>query len=157
MIEHANTIGRRSQPLIAIVDDDPADVHALKHAFKNVGDDVDFLVSDSGSDFINKLDAIYSGSDQLCPDIVFLDINMPGMTGFDTLAHLRQQKHGKTVPIIIYSTTTEKSDVEKAYELGANCFVTKPSSLSGLRELVQRLTDFWFQSASLPSRAPVIN
>lgn len=148
---------RGLQPVIAIVDDDPADVHALKHAFKNIGDDINFVVSTSGTEFLDQLDAIAKSSDVPSPDLVFLDINMPGLTGFETLAQLRQRSRGKTIPVIIYSTTNEQTDVERAYELGANSFVVKPSSLMGLRQLATRAAAFWFQSASLPSKPPVMN
>lgn len=147
----------KKRPIIAIVDDDPADVHALKHAFKNIGDDVVFIVAKSGMEFLEQLQELIVSEGCSLPDLIFLDINMPGMTGFETLTQLRKRNEAKTLPVIIYSTTNEKTDVERAYALGANSFVVKPSSLNGLHQLAERAAAFWFKSASLPTKPPIIN
>jgi len=68
------------------------------------------------------------------PDIIFIDINMPIMNGWQCLAMLKEQELYKGIPVIMYSTSSHSEDVEKAGELGARCFFTKPPNFNSLKE-----------------------
>ena len=155
---HSSSTTTGRLPVIAIVDDDPADVHALRHAFKIIGFDVSFVVISSGVEFVDSLEDMFCDeASPNRPDLVFLDINMPIMNGLETLRTLRLQKSGRKLPIIMYSTSSDHSDIERAYELGANSFVVKPHSLAGLKALAEKARMFWFDAASLPTRPPVLS
>ena len=74
------------------------------------------------------------------PDVIFLDLNMPIKDGFECLISLRQDHVYKEIPIIIYSTSTSKADIDKAHRLGANYFVIKPDTHEKVATLLKRIT-----------------
>lgn len=73
-----------------------------------------------------------SGEEMLTPDIIFLDINMPVMNGWQCLAKLQEDSSLRTIPTIMYSTSSSKKDIDRAYALGATFFVTKPEDFDEL-------------------------
>lgn len=70
------------------------------------------------------------------PDLIFLDINMPKMDGFEFLVHLKRDQRLKTIPVIFYSTTKEESQIAKATKLSASAFVSKTNSFNSLCEVL---------------------
>ncbi len=70
------------------------------------------------------------------PDFIFLDLNMPEMGGRDCLVELKQNKHTQSIPVIIYTTSSEQEDIIETKEMGALDFITKPSKVSELTELI---------------------
>ena len=71
------------------------------------------------------------------PDIIFLDINMPGMDGWQCLSKLKNSPAYRDIPVIIYSTSSHLRDAEIALDLGALCFITKPSDFNTLKKILQ--------------------
>tara|TARA_R110000744_G_scaffold289091_1_gene400023 strand:- start:918 stop:1382 length:465 start_codon:yes stop_codon:yes gene_type:complete len=72
------------------------------------------------------------------PDIIFLDINMPLMDGAACLAKIRETERLSTIPVIIYSTSFDKKEVEKYRKMGANCYLKKPNSFNQLKTLLYK-------------------
>ena len=83
------------------------------------------------------------------PDLILLDINMPGMNGFDVLSFLRSRKEGRCLPIVMLTTSSSKEDITKAYELGANAYMVKPASLDGMKSLARTFEAFWVSTAEV--------
>lgn len=73
------------------------------------------------------------------PDLLFLDLNMPVKNGLECLQLLREDSKYDKIPIIIYSTSVNKNDIDKAYEHGANYFVVKPNAIEDLTQVVKKL------------------
>ena len=70
------------------------------------------------------------------PDVIFLDINMPVMDGWECLRRLKEDSDYRHIPVIMYSTSSARKDVEKAYNLGAFTFLTKPESMRELSKIL---------------------
>ncbi len=70
------------------------------------------------------------------PDIIFLDINMPMMTGWECLTKLKGEEAYSPIPVIMYSTSTAKSDIDKSFELGASLFISKPENFQELTRIL---------------------
>ena len=66
------------------------------------------------------------------PDLVILDLNLPKKDGRAVLAEIKADTHLRTIPIVVFSTSRAQSDIARSYELGANCYVSKPGNLNGL-------------------------
>ena len=79
--------------------------------------------------------------DQVLPHVLFLDINMPLKSGFDCLAEIKCNEKFNTLPVIIFSTSFDKEEINKLHELGANYYMRKPSGFLRLKEIIERSLD----------------
>lgn len=71
------------------------------------------------------------------PGLIFLDINMPGMNGLEILEKLKTDADFRAIPVVVFSTVSNPETVRRAYQLGANSFITKPNSMQGMAEVVR--------------------
>lgn len=102
------------------------------------------------------LDRIYSrGQYEFMPrpHLVLLDLKMPRMSGLDVLERVKQDDDVRQIPIVVLTSSERSEDIDAAYKAGTNCYVTKPSNLSGLRSGLERVARFWTQLAALPQAA----
>ena len=89
-------------------------------------------------------------ADAARPDLVILDLNLPKKDGRAVLAEAKGDVDLQTIPIVVFSTSRSMQDIARSYELGANCYVSKPGTLSEYFSVMQSIEAFWFGSASLP-------
>lgn len=115
---------------VLIVDDDVEDQELLKEAIKEVDESVKCLSAKNGEEALEMLHTFL----HKLPQLIFLDLNMPRMNGKALLSKLKQLDVLKEIPIIIYTTSKSKTDIEDARKLGALQFITKPNSFE---EIVQ--------------------
>ncbi len=117
-----------------LIDDDRDDQEIFKLALQDVNDEVHFLSADDG---VEGLQLLQSGEHGM-PTFIFLDLNMPRMTGKDCLAAIRSQPHLSTVPVVIYSTSSDPKDIQDTKALGATDYVVKQYSITSLKEILRR-------------------
>lgn len=84
------------------------------------------------------------------PSLVLLDLNMPRMGGMEALREIRRDPALRRIPVVVMTTSQQREDVVKSYELGANSYITKPVSFSGLVEVMRTLGRYWGGTVSLP-------
>lgn len=84
------------------------------------------------------------------PDMVILDLNLPRMTGHEVLAAMRSDDALRRIPVAVLTTSSAEADVAKTYDLGANCFLTKPVDVDQFVHVVQSIDDFWLGLVRLP-------
>ncbi|MGD1091843.1 MAG: response regulator [Bryobacteraceae bacterium] len=86
------------------------------------------------------------------PDLIFLDLSLPKMDGFETLRKIRTDEDPliACIPVIVLTNSSRPEDVRKAYQSGANCYLTKPSDLDSSYELMAAVEWFWFEVCKLP-------
>lgn len=77
------------------------------------------------------------------PKVVLLDIKLPKVNGFEVLEKLKSDNTTKKIPVIIFTSSNERQDLEQAYQLGANSYLVKPDKYQKLKELVQYLGKYW--------------
>lgn len=131
---------------LVLVDDDGEDALMLRTAAARGDIDVRILHLERGQSF---LDAI--GQHDLPPrSLVLLDLNMPTMDGFTVLTRLRDMPSGWSLPVVVYSTSSDQVQVDRAYAAGANAYVTKPRSLNHTIEVMGGLMSHWFVHGRLP-------
>lgn len=117
---------------ILMADDDKDDFIILKEAAEKAGKPLELSYAANWLElwrFILKT----------IPDLLFLDLNMPVKNGIECLQLLRDDKKYDNVPIIIYSTSFNKADIDKAYEYGANYFLVKPNSIDEITYMIKKL------------------
>lgn len=86
------------------------------------------------------------------PDLIILDLNLPKRSGHEVLADLKADPDLRRIPVAILTTSAAESDVLGSYDLGANCYLTKPVDVAQFLKVVQSIEDFWFGLVRLPPR-----
>ena len=132
---------------ILIVDDDEDDQFLIKTAFERDSSQYNLQFATDGRDVLENI-----SSPQVLPDLILLDLNMPIMNGFDVLKHLKSSSSYRHVPIVVLTTSANESDINRAYELGANTFITKPVNHQALVDLAEQVRLYWFSLAETPTR-----
>ena len=89
--------------------------------------------------------------DHPLPDLILLDLKMPGIDGFETLHWIRSQPDFRTTPVIVLTTSEDLRDVHKAYAAGANSFLLKPFDFENSIELARLIHDYWLKNSRLPA------
>lgn len=140
----------KALPQVLLVDDNPADVDLAQVALaggrhqsriSNVGD---------GEEAIAFLHCAGRYASAVRPDLVILDLNLPKKDGRAVLAEVKTNAALRSIPVVVFSTSRALSDIARSYELGANCYVSKPGNLGDYFQVVKSIEEFWFGSASLP-------
>lgn len=119
---------------IFLVDDDEDDQLFFLEALQEVDNSIKFTYAENGKKALSKLSELVQ-----LPDIIFMDINMPELNGFECLKELKKCARLRTVPVVMLSTSVSLHDMNQSKELGAEMFYTKPSSYSKLRDLLQKI------------------
>jgi CheY-like chemotaxis protein len=117
---------------ILLVDDDPDDVSFFQEALLEVDSLIYFLSAKTG---IRALELLSQPMGKR-PDLIFLDINMPEMSGWNCLSEIKKHPALQNIPVVMYSTSARKSDSEKAISLGALGLYQKPEKFDDLKRLI---------------------
>ncbi len=137
--------------VVLLVDDNPGDIHLTKEAFREVGHQATFLVSESGSDALEMLRRNPPFADLPTPDLILLDLNLPKMDGRQVLRLIKDDPILRRIPTVILTTSNRRSDVEQCYALLANTYIVKPAQWDQFVAIVRSLEHYWFTVASLPT------
>ena len=127
---------------ILIVDDDADDREIIRDAFFNSLNDQDYVFLDNGEKLLEYLE---QNIEQNIPSLIMLDLNMPGKDGRETLKEIKADRRFLQIPTIVFTTSSSLRDKQTVYDLGANCFVTKPDTFNKLLELTNSITRLWLQ------------
>lgn len=125
-------------PSVWVVDDDDDDRLFIQSAFEDTEKPIAVLTLNDGDQLLPRLAA----SDEL-PRLILLDINMARQNGFDTLTQLRSVTSFAHLPVVMLTTSSDQIDCQRSMALGANQFLTKPTTYSQLVGLVKRLAEQW--------------
>lgn len=136
---------------ILLVEDSPSDAFIAKEALKRGGGKSNLHLAHDGVEamaFLRKQGEYFDAPD---PDIILLDLNMPRKDGREVLAEVKNDPKFKCIPVIVLTSSNAEQDVMKAYELHANCYITKPTDFAKFKELLKAIESFWLTNVTLPS------
>ena len=135
---------------ILLAEDNPGDVRLTREALSTTSISFRLHVVPDGVETVAFLrrQGPYAATPR--PDLILLDLNMPRMDGRHVLALLKNDASLRRIPIVILSSSQNAAEIEAAYELQANCYVTKPTDLDQFISIVQAIEEFWATSAELP-------
>ena len=85
----------------------------------------------------------------LRPDLILLDLNLPGMDGREVLQEIKEDLNLKRIPVVVLTTSRAERDILQAYNLHANCYVTKPTDIEQFIGVVKKIEDFWLTVVKL--------
>lgn len=137
---------------ILLVEDNPADVRLTMEVLKDVKLYNNITVVNDG---IQALDFLYCRGEYrsaVRPDIILLDLNLPGMDGREVLSRIKGDDKLKQIPVVVLTTSSAEQDMLKSYALHANCYITKPVDLEQFTKVVTSIEEFWFSIVKLPGR-----
>lgn len=120
---------------IFLADDDTDDVELFYDALHEIAPDIELHVAFDGASALNKLGSAGFPT----PDIIFLDINMPLVDGWECLQRVRQDVHLREIPVMMYTTSCSLRDMDIASRLGASHFITKPNNFNDLKILLSKI------------------
>ena len=130
---------------VLLVEDDPNDILLIQRAFGKAQLTAPFQVS-NGEEAIAYLAGEGNYTDRELhplPNLVLLDLKLPRKSGLEVLGWLRQQPVLQRLPVVVLTSSRERSDVNRAYELGANSYLVKPVRSQDLVEMIKSLDLYW--------------
>lgn len=130
---------------IMLVEDNPGDARLLEEAMRGTLPPKRIIHAKDGLDAIELLENPATPK----PKLIFLDLNLPRMGGKEFLAKIKESDVLKAIPVIVLTTSKAERDVRDCYDLGANCFISKPLTLDEFMETMNRVNLYWFQVARL--------
>ncbi len=139
-----------SEHEIFVVDDDLEDFELMKRAFNNQNTDIGLRHLRNGEELLQELNCCLDSHRRQFPNLVLLDLSMPILDGREALSELKKSATFSSIPVIVFSSSHANEDVESSYELGANSFISKPTSLAELQEVAQTIDEYWLNLVSLP-------
>ncbi len=135
---------------ILMVEDNEGDILLLSEALESNCANFRISIVKDGESAINFInDYAVSDLTAYLPSIIFLDINLPKVNGFEVLKHIRNSTIFKNTPVIILSTSSSQADIELAYEYDASCYITKGNHTSTFDAAIGGLLNFWLSKNSL--------
>lgn len=137
---------------ILLVEDNQADVELTQYMLKQGKLFVNLHVASDGFQAMDFLRREGQHKEAPRPDLILLDLNLPGMDGREVLAEVKSDQNLKAIPVVVLTTSQSEEDVLKSYNLGANCFITKPVGMDQFAKVVNSIEDFWFAIVRLPKK-----
>jgi len=149
----------RSPVNVLLIEDNPGDVRLTQEALKEGHIDIHLEVVMDGMEAIKYLKKWSPYEAAISPDLIMLDLNLPKRDGREVLQEIKTDPQLKRIPVVILTTSNAEQDILKSYNLHVNCYINKPVDFDKFFEIVQRIEDFWLNTAVLPTmirkKAPI--
>jgi chemotaxis family two-component system response regulator Rcp1 len=136
--------------LILLVADHPAAQKQIQGALQECGMCVDLSVAKNSVEAMAFLKREGKHADAPQPDLILLDLNLLGKDGREVLAVIKSDEKLKRIPVVILAVSTAEEDVLEAYDLHANCYITKPIDLGQFVEIIKSVQKFWLTIVTSP-------
>ena len=137
---------------LLIVDDNPADIGLAREALATCAYGGHISSVGDGAEALAFLQQRGNHTAASRPDLVLLDLNLPKRDGLAVLAAMKANPDLRRIPVVMFSSSQLSRDITRSYELGANCYISKPGTLTEFFSLMRSIEQFWFGSVSLPPR-----
>jgi CheY-like chemotaxis protein len=145
MTNTENNVSTKKHVLIA--EDDEDDRMLVQSAFLENRADVHI---DFALDGLDLMDILTKDTNISSPCFILLDLNMPRKDGREVLKEIKQDLRLKKIPVIVFTTANNETEIRRCYDLGANTYIVKPDSFKQLLEIVVNLSSYWLDVAEIP-------
>ncbi|ESQ91321.1 hypothetical protein ABAC460_07070 [Asticcacaulis sp. AC460] len=136
---------------VLLVEDNRGDAMLTCRAFKRAQRVRHIVVAETGEKGLSILRREDGFDDADRPDIILLDLNLPGIGGHDFLSEVKSDPALRCIPIIVLSSSSARADVVGSYNRHANGYITKPVTIDAYDGIVAKIEDYWFQLMQLPA------
>ena len=135
---------------ILLVEDNPGDADLVREALRDNKVCNELHVMPDGVEALAFLRRQGRHARAPRPDLILLDLNLPRKDGREVLQEIKADHDLKRIPVVVLTTSEQEQDILSAYNLNANCYVTKPMDLDQFLHVVRSIDTFWFSIVSLP-------
>lgn len=139
----------KNQLHIMLVEDNPGDVRLTREALDESGRPYRLTVASDGVKALDFLRATRENQ-QDRPDLILLDWNLPRMDGKEVLREIKSDPRLRIIPVVVLTTSRAHTDITRAYDLQANCFISKPVDVLQFFRIINDVEEFWTSTATLP-------
>ena len=143
-------LGRPAE--LMLVEDNYGDILLTQEAFKTCKISNRLHIARDGEEALKMLRKESPYGDQVTPDLILLDLNLPRKDGREVLAEIKSTRELAKIPVVILTGSRAELDVVRSYELNANCYIAKPIDFKQLQDVVNSIQEFWFSVVLLPSQ-----
>ena len=135
---------------VLLCEDNPGDIYLIENSFhrSKISYNIDRVVTGNNVMAYLRQEDSYRYASR--PDILLLDLNLPGKHGFEILQEIKADPSLKAIPIIILTSSRARKDVLTSYRLQASCYIVKPSDLQAFLEAIHQIENFWLSLVELP-------
>ena len=137
---------------ILLIEDSPGDVRLTIEALKEAKIKNNLSVVQDGVDAMEFLQRKGSYKNAIRPDLILLDLNLPRKDGREVLAEIKNTPELRQIPVVVLTTSRAEEDILRAYDLHANCYITKPVDFKQFMSVVKSIESFWLTVVKLPTK-----
>ena len=146
------TLGDNRPVQILLVEDNPADARLTQEAIRDTEFRYQLHLAEDGEEameFLNR-EGEFAGVPR--PDLILLDLNLPGMDGREVLAEIKSDEDLGSIPVVVLTTSTAQQDLLYSYGLRANSYVNKPIDRDRFNDMIKSVMEYWINISTLPGR-----
>lgn len=135
---------------ILLIEDDIGDVELTEAVLADSNLKINLNVVNDGEEALAYLRQEGQYTKAVLPNLILLDLNLPGISGLEFLSTIRSDNRFKVIPVVILTTSDANADISNSYKLGANCYITKAMGLKDFVKKINSIQDFWLTVVQLP-------
>lgn len=134
---------------VLYIEDNIADIKLFEEAisFNELAINLEYVTD--GQEMLNYFEASKKAHYRDLPDLIISDLNLPKISGQQVISEIKKDSVFKKIPVIVFTTSKLKSDIEKCYEFGANAYLSKPVDIDKIFELIELIDKFWLRNCLL--------
>lgn len=136
---------------VLLVEDDLGDVELTRKSLSKSKLNIKLTHVEDGVECMSYLRRAGKYDSATKPDLVLLDLNMPRKDGRQVLEEMKSDAYLRRIPTVVLTTSSADADVVSTYDIGANCYITKPVDFLQFQKVVNEIADFWFTIVKLPA------
>ena len=146
------TLGEGRPVQILLVEDNPADARLTQEAIRDTEFRYQLHLAEDGEEAMEFLWKEGEFENAPRPDLILLDLNLPGMDGREVLAEIKSDDDLGSIPVVVLTTSTAQQDLLYSYGLRANSYVNKPIDRDRFNEMIKSVMEYWINISTLPGR-----
>ena len=144
--------GLNGRPVeILLVEDNEGDIGLVEEVFEEGRINNNLSVAEDGDEAMMFLRKEGQFANATRPDLILLDLNLPGKDGREVLKEVKEDDNLKKIPVVVLTTSKAEEDILKSYDLHANSYITKPVDFNQFINVIKSIESFWLEVVKLPS------
>ena len=139
---------------ILVIEDNPADVRLVREALAEGGVPAELHWAPTGEEALDFLRRRGEHAGRRTPDLVLLDLNLPGLHGQEVLSEIKRDPELRHIPVVVLTSSTEPSDLQRAYDAGTNAYIAKPTEFAQFLSAMKHVCEFWININQTAPQSP---